>query len=121
MVHILSYEGSKVNSYRPHAASVTCLKMDEDSEFVATASVEGETEDRHGTPLNQSIRTCRYSFPYKQRIIRFRLQAADAGCRAGSRLREKSHARFRMRRNGRESHTAGEGLAGIQGANTSFG
>ena len=46
MVHVLSYEGSKVNSFRPHAASVTCLKMDQDSEFVATASVEGETEDR---------------------------------------------------------------------------
>lgn len=42
MVHVLSYEGAKVNSYRPHAASVTCLKMDEENDFVATASVEGE-------------------------------------------------------------------------------
>ena len=42
MVHILSYEGAKVNSYRPHAASVTCLRMDEENDFVATSSVEGQ-------------------------------------------------------------------------------
>lgn len=42
MVHILTYEGSKINSYRPHAASVTDIKVDEESDFVATASMEGE-------------------------------------------------------------------------------
>lgn len=41
MVHILSYEGVKINSFRPHAASVTCLRMDESDDFVATSSVEG--------------------------------------------------------------------------------
>ena len=44
MVHVLSYEGSKVNSFRPHAASITCLRMDEENDFVATASFEGELE-----------------------------------------------------------------------------
>lgn len=42
MVHVMTYEGAKVNSFRPHAASVTCLTMDEDNDFVATASVEGK-------------------------------------------------------------------------------
>lgn len=42
MVHILTYEGSKVNSSRPHSASITSLRLDEENEFVATASVEGE-------------------------------------------------------------------------------
>jgi hypothetical protein len=42
MVHILTYEGSKVNSSRPHGASITSLRLDEDNDFVATASVEGE-------------------------------------------------------------------------------
>lgn len=41
MVHILSYEGQKISSYRPHAASINDIKIDDDSEFVATASVEG--------------------------------------------------------------------------------
>jgi len=41
MVHLLTYEGSKVNSFRPHTASVTCLRLDEDNEFVGTASFDG--------------------------------------------------------------------------------
>jgi hypothetical protein len=41
MVHILTYEGSKINSYRPHGASITDIKIDEESDFVATASMEG--------------------------------------------------------------------------------
>ncbi len=50
MVHILSYEGSKINSYRPHAASINDIKIDEDSEFVATASVEGESHISFQSP-----------------------------------------------------------------------
>lgn len=42
MVHVLSYEGAKVNSFRPHAANVTSLVLDEENDFVATASMEGE-------------------------------------------------------------------------------
>lgn len=42
MVHVLTYEGAKVNSFRPHAANVTALRLDEDNDFVATASMEGE-------------------------------------------------------------------------------
>ena len=42
MVHILTYEGSKVNSSRPHGASITSLWLDEENDFVATASVEGQ-------------------------------------------------------------------------------
>jgi len=41
MVHILTYEGSKVNSSRPHGAGITCLRLDEENDFVATSSVEG--------------------------------------------------------------------------------
>jgi hypothetical protein len=41
MVHMLSYEGSKIGSFRPHAASINDIKIDEDGDFVATASVEG--------------------------------------------------------------------------------
>lgn len=42
MVHVLSYEGAKINSFRPHAANVTSLCLDEENDFVATASMEGE-------------------------------------------------------------------------------
>lgn len=42
MVHVLTYEGSKVNSFRPHAASVTDIQLDEDNDFVATTSMEGK-------------------------------------------------------------------------------
>jgi hypothetical protein len=45
MVHVLSYEGAKVNSFRPHAANVTALRLDEENDFVATASMEGEFRD----------------------------------------------------------------------------
>jgi hypothetical protein len=41
MVHVLTYEGTRVKSFRPHAASVLDIKICEDDEFVATASVEG--------------------------------------------------------------------------------
>ena len=43
MVHILTYEGTRVKSFRPHGASVVDIKICEDEEFVATASVEGES------------------------------------------------------------------------------
>lgn len=42
MVHLLTYEGAKINSFRLHTASITCLRLDEDNDFVASASVEGE-------------------------------------------------------------------------------
>ncbi|GFZ48801.1 hypothetical protein JCM24511_06550 [Saitozyma sp. JCM 24511] len=60
MVHVLSYEGAKVNSYRPHAASVTCLKMDEENDFVATASVEGRVV------IHSLTSTESYAFDYKR-------------------------------------------------------
>ncbi|GHJ85158.1 hypothetical protein NliqN6_1560 [Naganishia liquefaciens] len=41
MVHILTYEGTRVKSFRPHGASVVDIKICDDEEFVATASVEG--------------------------------------------------------------------------------
>lgn len=44
MVHMLSYDGSKIGSFRPHAASVNDIKIDEDGDFVATASVEGVSQ-----------------------------------------------------------------------------
>ena len=41
MVHILSHEGGKVNSFRPHGARITSLTLDEENDFVATASFDG--------------------------------------------------------------------------------
>ncbi|ORX39372.1 hypothetical protein BD324DRAFT_619424 [Kockovaella imperatae] len=41
MVQVLTHEGSKVKSYRPHAARITCLRIDEEDEFIATSSFEG--------------------------------------------------------------------------------
>ncbi|WWC91761.1 uncharacterized protein L201_006708 [Kwoniella dendrophila CBS 6074] len=60
MVHVLTYEGAKVNSFRPHAASVTCLKMDEENDFVATASVEGRVV------IHSLTSTESYAFDYKR-------------------------------------------------------
>ena len=85
MVHVLSYEGAKVNSYRPHAASVTSLRMDEDNDFVATSSVEGEyfvliidsldtdrlrssqmTDDQGRVVIHSITSTESYAFNYKR-------------------------------------------------------
>lgn len=41
MVHVLSYEGAKINSYRAHSAIVTSIRL-EDDDIVATASFEGD-------------------------------------------------------------------------------
>ncbi|KAL7418518.1 Vacuolar protein sorting-associated protein 41 [Cryptotrichosporon argae] len=60
MVHILTYEGAKVNSFRPHAASVTCLRLDEENDFVATASVEGRVVIQSLTSTEHNI------FDYKR-------------------------------------------------------
>ncbi|KIR53471.1 vacuolar protein sorting 41 [Cryptococcus gattii Ru294] len=60
MVHTLSYEGVKINSFRPHAASVTCLRMDESDDFVATSSVEGRVVI-HSLSTPES-----YAFDYKR-------------------------------------------------------
>ncbi|ODN99053.1 hypothetical protein I350_07207 [Cryptococcus amylolentus CBS 6273] len=60
MVHVLSYEGVKVNSFRPHAAGVTCLRMDESNDFVATSSVEGRVVI-HSLTTPES-----YAFDYKR-------------------------------------------------------
>ncbi|ORY33376.1 hypothetical protein BCR39DRAFT_563909 [Naematelia encephala] len=60
MVHLLTYEGAKVNSFRPHAASVTCLRLDEENDFVATASVEGRVVI-HSLTTPES-----YAFDYKR-------------------------------------------------------
>ncbi|WVR07632.1 hypothetical protein IAU60_004674 [Kwoniella sp. DSM 27419] len=60
MVHVVTYEGAKVNSFRPHAASVTCLRMDEENDFVATASVEGRVV------IHSLTSTESYAFDYKR-------------------------------------------------------
>nr|XP_019044083.1 vacuolar protein sorting 41 [Kwoniella bestiolae CBS 10118]OCF23013.1 vacuolar protein sorting 41 [Kwoniella bestiolae CBS 10118] len=60
MVHVFTYEGAKVNSFRPHAAGVTCLKMDEDNDFVATSSVEGRVV------IHSLTSTESYAFDYKR-------------------------------------------------------
>lgn len=51
MVHILDFQGTKVKSYRPHAATVNCIDLDATGDFVATASVDGML------PLHPSSKT----------------------------------------------------------------
>lgn len=41
MVHILTYDGGKIKSFRPHSATISTLTIDDEGEFVATASVDG--------------------------------------------------------------------------------
>ena len=41
MVHILDYLGNRVQSYRPHSASINEMCIDTTGDFVATASVDG--------------------------------------------------------------------------------
>ncbi|KAL1412380.1 Vacuolar protein sorting-associated protein 41 [Vanrija albida] len=60
MVHVLSYGGAKVNSFRPHAANVTALRLDEDNDFVATASMEGRVV------IHSLTSTESYAFDYKR-------------------------------------------------------
>jgi hypothetical protein len=42
MIHVMTYEGSKIDSYRGHGANVTCLRLDEDNEFLASAGYDGK-------------------------------------------------------------------------------
>ncbi|KAK4685521.1 vacuolar protein sorting-associated protein 41, partial [Tremellales sp. Uapishka_1] len=60
MVHVLTYEGSKVNSFRPHSANVTCLRLDEENEYVATSSMEGRVV------IHSLTSTENYAFDYKR-------------------------------------------------------
>ncbi|KLT39187.1 vacuolar protein sorting-associated protein 41 [Cutaneotrichosporon oleaginosum] len=60
MVHVLSYEGAKINSFRPHAANVTSICLDEENDFVATASMEGRVV------IHSLTSTESYAFDYKR-------------------------------------------------------
>jgi len=73
MVHILTYEGSKVNSSRPHGASITCLRLDEENDFVATSSVEGQLPITNLVPLELTLRSGSYPFFNKHGKVRIRL------------------------------------------------
>jgi len=73
MVHILTYEGSKVNSSRPHGASITCLRLDEENDFVATSSVEGQLPTTNLVPLKLTLRSGSYPFFNKYGKVRIRL------------------------------------------------
>jgi vacuolar protein sorting-associated protein 41 len=42
IVHVFDFTGTRVKSYRPHAASILDLSMDATGDFVATASVDGQ-------------------------------------------------------------------------------
>ncbi|KDQ15510.1 hypothetical protein BOTBODRAFT_31824 [Botryobasidium botryosum FD-172 SS1] len=42
MVHVLDFQGNKIQSYRPHAATVNAIDVDATGDFVATASVDGK-------------------------------------------------------------------------------
>lgn len=53
MVHVLSYEGNKISSYRPHSAIVTSIRIDEENEIIATASFEGEVLEDEPADVHQ--------------------------------------------------------------------
>jgi hypothetical protein len=73
MVHILTYEGSKVNSSRPHGASITCLRLDEENDFVATSSVEGQLPTTKPLRAKLTPRSSSNSFSDKYGKVRIRL------------------------------------------------
>jgi len=86
MVHLITYEGSKISSFRPHAASVTCLKMDEDNGFVATASVEGKSSGKQAVPdllpgrvvVHSLISNESFAFDYKRPMTAIALEPGFA-------------------------------------------
>ena len=41
IVHVLDYLGNRIQSYRPHSASINDICIDTTSDFVGTASVDG--------------------------------------------------------------------------------
>lgn len=125
MVHILTYEGAKVNSSRPHGASVTCLRLDEENDFVATASVEGKL---NGSPSllitvrsKLTIRPSSNPVSDEYGALRFRLQTTYARCCTRAWVQQEDQPVLRLWWNGRESHHAGKGMAGLQGASHPFG
>jgi len=73
MVHILTYEGSKVNSSRPHGASITCVRLDEENDFVATSSVEGQLPTITLLRVKLTLRSGSNPFFDKYRKVRIRL------------------------------------------------
>ena len=71
MVHVLSYTGQKLSSYRAHTASVMAICISDDgSEFIGTASFDGPSPDlsRQVSCRRQRDRqlTARYPFRFSQ-------------------------------------------------------
>lgn len=55
MIYILDVEGNLVKGFRSHSASILDLDIDSSSEFVASASIDGELPCSASTPLVASI------------------------------------------------------------------
>ena len=68
MVHVLSYTGDKINSYRPHGANITDIKLDEEGDFIATSSFEGRVMI-HSLTSPES-----YAFDYKRPMMAIALE-----------------------------------------------
>ena len=113
MVHILTYEGSKVNSSRPHGASITCLRLDEENDFVATSSVEGQLSEAFRYRIKLTLRSGSHPFFDEYREVRIRLQTTHARCRSRAWVQQKRKPEVRMWRNGWKLDHARERVAGI--------
>ncbi|PAV21458.1 vacuolar assembling VPS41 [Pyrrhoderma noxium] len=60
IIHVLDYSGERVKSYRPHSASINDMCFDSASEFIATASVDGQVI------IHSLVGTENYSFDKKR-------------------------------------------------------
>lgn len=43
IIHILDLTGERIKSYKPHMASVVDISLDATADFVATASIDGDS------------------------------------------------------------------------------
>lgn len=78
-MHILDLSGKRMKSYKPHLASITDLSMDNTGDFIATASLDGESLNFvEMLSSYTTLRTGRSPFLIHLRVIFLRYETANA-------------------------------------------
>lgn len=92
MLHILDLSGQHIKSFTAHTASVSDISMDVTGDFIATASIDGETSTTRATGYyksygrssrlhwNATLRTGRRAFALWLGNSFIQLEAASTDC-----------------------------------------
>lgn len=116
VIHVLDLHGERLKSIKPHSASILDVSLDETGDFIATASMDGESIlPRCVARLTSVPRTGRHILFFDTRSVPLRHEATHADDCYGTELREAQYTRVCLRRDGWEPGHAREGLARTQG------